>query len=69
MKLPDCAFNIDVKSAFNFLDPLFLLGVTVCQRGAEIKKHPVFIIGPKNAFLCWGWKIASKFSILCKFAF
>ena len=40
MKLPDCAFNIDVKSAFTFCDPIILLGVTACQRGAEIKKTP-----------------------------
>ena len=44
MKLPDCAFNIDVKSAFTFWDPIFLLGVTACQRGAEIKKRPVLPI-------------------------
>ena len=37
MKLPDCAFNIDVKSAFTIWDPIFLSGVTECQRGAEIK--------------------------------
>ena len=43
MKLPDCASNIDVKSAFNFWDPIFILGVMVCQRGAGIKKHPVYI--------------------------
>ena len=43
MKLPDCAFNIDIKSAFNFWDPIILLGVTVCQRGAGIKKHPVHL--------------------------
>ena len=40
MKLPDCAFNIDVKSAFTFWDPIILSGVTACQRGAEIKKTP-----------------------------
>ena len=41
MKLPDCAFNIDVKSAFTFLDPIFLLGVMAGQRGGRIKKLPV----------------------------
>ena len=39
MKLPDCAFNINVKSAFTFWDPIILFGVTSCQRGAEIKKN------------------------------
>ena len=44
MKLQNCAFNIDVKSAFAFWDPIIiLLGVTACQRGAGIKKQPVFI--------------------------
>ena len=41
MRLPDCAFNIDCKSDFTFRDPIFLLGVTACQRGGGDKKHPV----------------------------
>ena len=44
MKLPDCAFDIDVKSAFTFWDPIFLLEVTACQRGPELKKQPVYIL-------------------------
>ena len=43
MKLPDCAFNIDVKSAFTFLDPIILKRVTACQRGGKIKKTPCTI--------------------------
>ena len=34
-------YQIDVKSAFTFWDPIILFGVTACQRGARIKKHPV----------------------------
>ena len=40
MKLPDCAFNIDVESSFTFWDPIIFSGVTACQREAEIKKTP-----------------------------
>ena len=55
MKLPDCAFNIDVKSAFTFWDPIILLGVTACQRGAGIKKHPVYDV-------CVGWYVWMRVS-------
>ena len=50
MKLQDCAFNIDVKSAFTFRDLIFLLGVTACQRGAEIKKTPCIFALVKKLF-------------------
>ena len=40
MKLPDCAFNIDVKSAFTFLNPIFLWELRRVKEGGGNKKTP-----------------------------
>ena len=40
MKLPDSAFNIDVKSAHTFQDPIIFWEVVALQRDAEINKTP-----------------------------
>ena len=37
MKLPDCAFNMDVKNGYTFLDSIILWGVTAGERRGEIK--------------------------------
>ena len=40
MKLPDCAFNIDVKSAFTFWDPIVFWELRRVKEGGGDKKTP-----------------------------
>ena len=43
MKLPDSEYNIDVKSAHTFQNPIILRGVMPRQDRAEIKKNNLYL--------------------------